>query len=216
MADEKIPGSSDESGEPTPTEGNEVADQQGPDSEVPAELTADAEIDDPRDTPDDDYVDDPATPDINEAKLDRATDEVAADDDAVPVDPAPRRRPRASRPVRRTQDAAAAEASAGAESEPEAADELESVAATRPGAGRVRSTAPVRRERANTDSDADQRTTPARFVAQSIGELRKVVWPTGTQVQQYFVVVLVFVLFIMTIVSLLDLGFGWLILRLFG
>lgn len=60
------------------------------------------------------------------------------------------------------------------------------------------------------------RTTPAAFVEQSVGELRKVIWPTADQLRQYFVVVLVFVLFIIAYVSLLDLGFGWVLLRLFG
>lgn len=101
----------------------------------------------------------------------------------------------------------------------DAADE--SVPATR---RRARATAPVRKgEATRTRKEAEaagvktaERTTPAKFVAESVGELRKVVWPTGTQVQQYFVVVLVFVLFIMTFVSLLDLGFGWVVLKLFG
>ncbi len=61
-----------------------------------------------------------------------------------------------------------------------------------------------------------RRTGPARFVSESVGELRKVVYPTGTQLRTYFVVVLVFVLFVITFVSLLDLGFGWVILRVFG
>ena len=47
-------------------------------------------------------------------------------------------------------------------------------------------------------------------------ELKKVIWPTGLQVRQYFVVVLVFVLFIIAYVGLLDLGFGALLLRLLG
>ena len=61
-----------------------------------------------------------------------------------------------------------------------------------------------------------ERTSPIKFVRQSIGELRKVVYPTGQQLLNYFVVVLVFVLFIIGIVSLLDLGFGWAILKIFS
>lgn len=61
-----------------------------------------------------------------------------------------------------------------------------------------------------------KRTTPALFVRQSAAELRKVVWPTGAQLSQYFVVVLAFVLFIMTIVVLLDGGLGWLLIKLLG
>jgi preprotein translocase subunit SecE len=61
-----------------------------------------------------------------------------------------------------------------------------------------------------------ERTTPIRFVRQSIGELRKVVYPTGPQLINYFVVVLVFVLFVIACVSLLDLGFGWAIFKIFS
>jgi preprotein translocase subunit SecE len=61
-----------------------------------------------------------------------------------------------------------------------------------------------------------KRTTPAQFVREAVGELRKVVYPTGSQLANYFVVVLVFVLFIIGIVSLLDLGFGWVIFRVFA
>lgn len=60
------------------------------------------------------------------------------------------------------------------------------------------------------------RTGPVQFVNESVGELRKVVWPTGEQVRGYFAVVLVFVLFIIAFVGLLDLGYGWVILKVFG
>jgi preprotein translocase subunit SecE len=61
-----------------------------------------------------------------------------------------------------------------------------------------------------------ERTTPIKFVRQSITELRKVVYPTGPQLINYFVVVLVFVLFVIAYVSLLDLGFGWVIFKIFS
>jgi preprotein translocase subunit SecE len=61
-----------------------------------------------------------------------------------------------------------------------------------------------------------ERTTPIKFVRQSLGELRKVVYPTGPQLINYFVVVLVFVLFVIAYVSLLDLGFGWVIFKIFS
>jgi preprotein translocase subunit SecE len=61
-----------------------------------------------------------------------------------------------------------------------------------------------------------ERTTPIKFVRQSIGELRKVVYPTGQQLVNYFIVVLVFVLFVIAYVSLLDLGFGAAIFRIFS
>jgi preprotein translocase subunit SecE len=62
----------------------------------------------------------------------------------------------------------------------------------------------------------DHRTTPVAFVRQSVGELRKVVYPTGQQLGNYFVVVLVFVLFIIALVSLLDLGIGKLVFAIFS
>jgi preprotein translocase subunit SecE len=60
-----------------------------------------------------------------------------------------------------------------------------------------------------------ERTGPIQFVRESVGELRKVVYPTGQQVIQYFVVVLIFVLFVIAYVSLLDLLFGTAIFRIF-
>lgn len=61
-----------------------------------------------------------------------------------------------------------------------------------------------------------ERVSPAVFVRQSVGELRKVVWPSGSQLGEYFVVVLAFVLFIIAFVGLLDLFFGWGLLKLLG
>ena len=54
------------------------------------------------------------------------------------------------------------------------------------------------------------------YLAESQFELRKVVWPTATQLRQYFVVVLVFVLLVIAYVSALDLLFGWGLLKIFG
>lgn len=102
------------------------------------------------------------------------------------------------------------------------ADESAAAVPGRRGSGRTRTTAPVRKKnlhRSGADAVATPgtgRTAPVKFVTESVGELRKVVWPTGTQLQQYFIVVLVFVLFIMAIVSVLDLAFGWVILNVFG
>lgn len=61
-----------------------------------------------------------------------------------------------------------------------------------------------------------ERTGPVKFVRESVGELRKVVYPTGQQLVNYFVVVLVFVLFVIAYVSLLDLGLGWAIFKVFS
>jgi preprotein translocase subunit SecE len=63
---------------------------------------------------------------------------------------------------------------------------------------------------------ARKRTGPVTFVKESVGELRKVVYPTGPQLANYFVVVLIFVLFVIAFVSVLDLAFGWAILKIFS
>lgn len=73
-----------------------------------------------------------------------------------------------------------------------------------------------RRARATAVRSTSGRTTPAQFVRESGEELRKVVWPTWPQVQQLFWAVLVLVLVVIAFVGLLDLGFGWALLRLFG
>ena len=71
-------------------------------------------------------------------------------------------------------------------------------------------TVPTPRERKTSE-----RTSPALFYRQVVAELRKVVWPTQQQLSTYFVVVLVFVLVMMALTSLLDLGFGKLFFAIF-
>lgn len=156
------------------------------------ELSEDAEIVDPLDTDTDEYVDDPATEDINEAKLDRATDDVAGEG-VTDEGSAGATRTRTTRPVKKSEKT---------DTDLEPADKKKAASRTRTdaeiagaGAGRV---------------------GPVAFVGESAAELKKVVWPTGTEVRQYFVVVLVFVLFIMAIVMGLDLLYGWAILKVFG
>ena len=46
------------------------------------------------------------------------------------------------------------------------------------------------------------------FFLQVIEEMKKVVYPTGSETWTYFVVVVVFVAVIMAFTGLLDLGFG--------
>jgi preprotein translocase subunit SecE len=70
--------------------------------------------------------------------------------------------------------------------------------------------APQKRDR------AEKRTSPFTFYRQVVAELRKVVWPTQQQLTTYFIVVLVFVLIMMAIVSLLDLGLGKAFFAIFG
>jgi preprotein translocase subunit SecE len=55
-----------------------------------------------------------------------------------------------------------------------------------------------------------------RFLREVVAELRKVIWPNRKQMITYTSVVLVFVAFMVTFISLLDIGFGKGISWLFG
>lgn len=63
---------------------------------------------------------------------------------------------------------------------------------------------------------AHQRTSLPTFYRQVVAELRKVVYPTQEQLVTYFIVVMVFVVFMMALVSALDLGFGKLAFTIFA
>lgn len=102
-------------------------------------------------------------------------------------------------------------------------DEQEAAAALAP----VRRTAkaPVRKKDTATRKRSDalsehedpyRASNPVEFAKQSASELKKVVWPTWPQTLTMFSAVLVFVLIMITYVGLLDFGFGWLMLQLFG
>ncbi len=82
----------------------------------------------------------------------------------------------------------------------------------------VRKSAPTRKRRdaATEHEDPYKAKNPSHFVRQSVGELKKVVWPTWAQLVAYFAAVLVFVLFIILFVSLLDTFFGWGLLKILG
>ena len=54
------------------------------------------------------------------------------------------------------------------------------------------------------------------FVASTLAELRKVVYPTQEQLVTYYFVVMVFVLVMMAIIASLDLGLGRLAFAVFG
>ncbi len=54
------------------------------------------------------------------------------------------------------------------------------------------------------------------FYRQVLSELKKVVWPTRKQLTTYTAVVLVFVLFIIAVVSLLDLVLTKIVFWVFG
>jgi preprotein translocase subunit SecE len=56
----------------------------------------------------------------------------------------------------------------------------------------------------------------ALFYRQVLNELRKVVWPSRNMLTTYTAVVLVFVAFVIAVVSLFDLGITQLVLFIFG
>jgi preprotein translocase subunit SecE len=64
-------------------------------------------------------------------------------------------------------------------------------------------------------SGSEKRTSIPTFYRQVVAELRKVVYPTRDQLVTYFIVVMVFVLIMMALVSLLDLGLGKLAFAVF-
>ncbi len=70
--------------------------------------------------------------------------------------------------------------------------------------------------RGSRGGSTHNRTSLPTFYRQVVAELRKVVYPTQEQLVTYFIVVMVFVVFMMTLVSLLDLGFGKLTFAVFG
>ena len=70
--------------------------------------------------------------------------------------------------------------------------------------------------RGSRGGGAPKRTSLPTFYRQVVAELRKVVYPTQEQLITYFIVVMVFVIFMMTLVSLLDLGFGKLAFEIFA
>lgn len=113
----------------------------------------------------------------------------------------------------------------------ESIDDEDQLVAAESVAQQARSSRPVRRAAAGTHTEGKGRPTakradrrahdggrvgPLTFAEQSVDELKKVVWPTWSQVSSYFWAVLVFVLVIIAYVSLLDLGLGAALLKLFG
>ena len=76
------------------------------------------------------------------------------------------------------------------------------------------------RENASPSRPKEQRKPlPARislFYRQVIAELRKVIWPTRSQLITYTIVVIVFVTVMVGILSLLDFVFSTAVLEVFG
>jgi preprotein translocase subunit SecE len=61
----------------------------------------------------------------------------------------------------------------------------------------------------------EERTSPVQFLREVRGELRKVAWPTRSEVINYSIIVLFTVVILTTYIALLDLAFGDVIFRLF-
>jgi len=57
---------------------------------------------------------------------------------------------------------------------------------------------------------------PVRVVRESVSEMRKVLWPSRSELITYAIVVIVFVVVMVSIVAGLDIGFAKLVLSLFG
>jgi preprotein translocase subunit SecE len=62
---------------------------------------------------------------------------------------------------------------------------------------------------------AEGRTSPAQFLREVRGELRKVAWPTRSEVINYSIIVLFTVVILTAYIALLDFGFGEAIFNLF-
>jgi preprotein translocase subunit SecE len=61
-----------------------------------------------------------------------------------------------------------------------------------------------------------KRTSPALFYRQIVAEMRKVVWPTRSELSTYTVVVIVFVMCIIGIVAAMDYGISKAVAAVFG
>ncbi len=83
-------------------------------------------------------------------------------------------------------------------------------------ATQTRGEAAEKRSGAGRASKRGNRTTPALFFRQMVGELRKVIWPTRKELVTYTVVCLAFVIFMVIVVTSLDYGFTKLVFEVFG
>ena len=82
--------------------------------------------------------------------------------------------------------------------------------------GEVNGVSDSKAVRGSRSSGPDKRTSLPTYYRQVVAELRKVVYPTQEQLVTYFIVVMAFVIFMMALVSVLDLGFGKLIFAIFS
>ena len=82
-------------------------------------------------------------------------------------------------------------------------------------ATQTRGEAPEKRSGTGRAAKRD-RTTPALFFRQIVGELRKVIWPTRKELITYTTVALTFIVIMIGIVTVLDYGFTKLVFAVLG
>jgi preprotein translocase subunit SecE len=74
----------------------------------------------------------------------------------------------------------------------------------------------TRGDAATKGKPGKKRTSPLLFYRQVVAELRKVIWPTRSELVTYTTVSLIFVIIVLGIVFGLDNLFSWTVLKLFG
>jgi preprotein translocase subunit SecE len=77
---------------------------------------------------------------------------------------------------------------------------------------------PVAKKRAAAPApkpQVEERTSPAQFLREVRGELRKVAWPTSSEVINYSIIVFVTVVILTSVIAALDYGIGEAVLKLF-
>lgn len=75
--------------------------------------------------------------------------------------------------------------------------------------------APIRSRRQPTSAPSHERTSPAQFLREVRGELRKVAWPSRTETVNYSIVVLITIVVLTAMIYGLDWVFSTFILELF-
>ncbi|MFD6195919.1 preprotein translocase subunit SecE [Mycobacteriaceae bacterium NPDC060252] len=99
-----------------------------------------------------------------------------------------------------------------------------SIAATELTDSGASETGEVKKKKAKKPAAKKDKTGPSRnplvqlwvFLKQVVAELRKVIWPNRKQMVSYTSVVLVFLVFMVTLIGVIDLGLARLVMLVFG
>ncbi|PXW35244.1 UNVERIFIED_CONTAM: protein translocase subunit secE/sec61 gamma [Williamsia faeni] len=137
-----------------------------------------------------------------DASVDSATDsvdEAASGDTATQARPTGKRSPRGKRTNLTKDDDADSATSAVSTKEAGKAEKKDGA-----------------RKRAKSDDSRNPFKRLYVFLTQVVAELKKVIWPTRKQLIQYTIIVLIFVVIMVTLISVLDLAFAKGVLWLFG